>query len=384
MTRLGAATALVLLVAAPLAGGTDVRTGGPTATQSAAGQQSLTAAELDLLLAPVALYPDSLLAQMLLAAATPDKLVEISAWLKKEAATLKGTELQQAAEAQGFPPPVVALALFPDVVAYMAGDVTWTTQLGQAFAGDRKAVLASIQRLRAQSQAAGTLKSTPQQQVENKTTEAGQQVIVIEPANPQVVYVPQYNPQTVYTQPSTTVVVEQDDDDDAVAAGVIGFAAGVAIGAAVDNDYYYGPYGWRGGAYMYNDAWDDWDDARDDARDDWQDHREDLVEERGDRAGEAQEQRTERQQTRQENRPETQAQAQERRAQAQSAAQTRSSGGTQEARGHSGQRSASSGERAGTSSDAFSGYSSGRSERAASSRGNRSRSSSGGGRSRRR
>ncbi len=89
---------------------------------------------------------------------------------------------------------------------------------------------------------------------------------------------------------------------------MIGFTAGIAIGAAVNNNYYYGPYGWHGGAYMYNDAWDDYYDHREDAREDWQDHREDLADERGDRAGTQQEQRTERQGTRQENRPESQAQ----------------------------------------------------------------------------
>ena len=115
---------------------------------------------------------------------------------------------------------------------------------------------------------------------------------MIEPANPQVVYVPQYNPQVVYTQPSTVVIKEEDNNGDAVAAGLIGFTAGIAIGAAIDNDYYYGPYGWDGGFHMYNDAWDDWYDHREDAREDWQDHREDIAEERGDRARDAQEQRT--------------------------------------------------------------------------------------------
>ncbi len=99
-----------------------------------------------------------------------------------------------------------------------------------------------------------------------------------------------------------------------VAAGLIGFTAGIAIGAAVNNSYYYGPYGWHGGGYMYNDAWDDYYDHREDAREDWQDHREDLADERGDRAenrqdtrgdrsGTAQQQRTERTETRSENRP---------------------------------------------------------------------------------
>jgi len=80
----------------------------------------------------------------------------------------------------------------------------------------------------------------------------------------------------------------------AVAAGMIGFTAGVAMGAAFSSPYYYGPYGWYGGAYMYNDAWDDYYDAREDAREDWTDHREDIAEERGDRAQNGQDQRTER------------------------------------------------------------------------------------------
>ena len=164
------------------------------------------------------------------------------------------------------------------------------------------------------------MKSSPQQEVETKTTAAGQEVIVIEPTNPQIVYVPQYNTEVVYTQaPTTVVVVEEDDDaDEAIAAGLIGFTAGIVIGSTMDNNYYYGPYGFHGGAYMYNDAWDDYYDHREDAREDWQDHREDLGEERTDRAenrseqrtdraGTTQEQRTDRQQTRQEN-PGSQAQ----------------------------------------------------------------------------
>jgi hypothetical protein len=367
--------------------------------QTGSAQPAPTPDALDLLLAPIALYPDQLLAQMLLCATNPSKVRELDAWLKKNPA-LKGTELQEAAQTQGFEPSFVALALFPQVVELMAGDVNWTSQLGQAFAADRSGVFASIQRLRAQSQEFGNLKSTPQQEVETRTTESGQQVIVIEPANPQVVYVPQYNPQVVYTQPpaSSTVVIQQESDNDAaVAAGVVGFAAGVAIGAAIDNDYYYGPYGYHGGAYMYNDAWDDWYDDREDAREDWyenredaredyQDRREDVADERGERAGTQQEQRTERQETRQENRPESQAQREQRRSEAQGAAQqTRStSTSSYESRGYSRNQSGTSAERSGTRSDAFSGYSSGKAERSASSRGQRSRSSSGGSRSRRR
>lgn len=375
------------------------------------------AADLDALLAPVALYPDALLAQMLLCAGDPGRVVQLNVWLK-ENASLKGSELQEAAQKTGFEPSFVALAPFPQVVSMMADDTRWTRRLGEAFAADRDLVFASIQRLRATCQEVGNLKSTPQQSVETKTTEGGQQVIVIEPSNPQVVYVPQYNPTVVYTQPATTtVVVQEDDDDAAIAAGVIGFAAGIAIGAAIDNDYYYGPYGWRGGGYMYGDAWDDFYDDREDARedfydnredarDDWQDHREDMAGERSDRAQDAREQRGERQQSRSESgttrSAEAQAQRDERRAGAQGRAeQAGGSGITREtrdagtapagtatsyqSRGRGGERSGTSAERSGTRSDAFSGYSSGRSTRSESARGERSRSgrSRSGGRSRR-
>src|SRR5204862_2941251 len=99
------------------------------------------------------------------------------------------------------------------------------------------------------------------------------------PTNPQIVYVPQYNTQVVYTQaPATVVVVEDDNTDEAIAAGLIGFTAGIAIGAAMDNSYYYGPYGWHGGGYMYNDAWDDYYDHRRDAREDYYENRSDARE----------------------------------------------------------------------------------------------------------
>ncbi len=206
---------------------------------------------LDQLLAPIALYPDPLLAQMLMSATNPSKVTELDKWLKSNA-KLKGTALQDAAVKAGFDASFVALVLFPQVVSRMAEQIAWTRVLGQAFESDRSAVFASIQKLRKQAQTVGTLKTTPQQKVETKKTSAGEPVIVIEPANPQVVYVPQYNTEVVYTQaPTTTVIIQEEDDDDAaeaIAAGLIGFTAGIAIGAAMDNHYYYGPYGWHGGA----------------------------------------------------------------------------------------------------------------------------------------
>ena len=421
MTKSLIAAAVVLFVAC----GSPPR---PQSAQPPAAQ--LPTGTLDQLLAPIALYPDPLLAQILMSATNPSKVTELAGWLKSNA-NLKGTPLQDAAVKAGFDPSFVALALFPQVVSRMAEQIAWTRVLGQAFTSDRTAVFASIQKLRKQAQNVGTLKSTPQQEVETRKTSSGEQVIVIEPANPQIVYVPQYNTEVVYTQPPTqtqTVIVQEDDNDAemAIAAGLIGFTAGIAIGAAMDNHYYYGPYGWHGGGYMYNDAWDDYYDAREDARDDWMDHREDLVEERSDRLEDrgdnrsdrvenTQDQRTDRQQNRQENRPEAQAERAQRTTQAQGAsteratqaqgattqratqaqsastqrASTQSSSATNraasaEARGYSSEpRANASSQRA--SPDAFSGYSGGSSQRASSARGQRSRSSSasrGGGRRR--
>jgi hypothetical protein len=368
---------------------------GPAKASAQPSKPAPPAEELDKLLAPIALYPDALLGQMLLCATNPGRVGALAEWLSSQQA--KGTALQDAAKASGFDESFVALVVFPDVVLKMAEQMDWTTRVGQAFMANQSAVFGSIQRLRTKARDAGKLKDTAQQDVETRTTSSGQQVIVIEPTNPQIVYVPQYNPQTVYTT-STVVVQDTDNTSEAVAAGLIGFTAGIAIGAAIDNDYYYGPYGWRGGFYMYDDAWDDWYDHREDAREDWMDHREDIMEDRGDVARNAQEQRTERAQTRQENRPESQAQRDERqqsrqtpeaqaqreqrRTEAQGAA-TQASGTartTAESRGYSRDSAKSGAERSGTKSDAFSGYSSGKSTRSASSRGQKSRSSSRGGR----
>jgi len=396
-SRLIAATVVVLVAC------------GPPQQQATAGVQAAAqgapfpTSTMDQLLAPIALYPDPLLAQMLMSATDPAKVAELDTWMKANQ-TLKGTALQDAAVKAGFDASFVALVLFPQVVSQMATQIAWTRVLGQAFTTDRSAVFASIQKLRLQAKNVGTLKSSPQQEVQTKTTSAGEEVIVIEPTNPQIVYVPQYNTQVVYTQAPSVVVVQEDDDDaeEAIAAGLIGFTAGIAIGAAMDNSYYYGPYGWHGGGYMYNDAWDDYYDHREDAREDWMDHREDVIEDRGDRAenrseqrteraGTAQEQRTDRQETRQETRPETQAQRTERSAQAQGAATQRQAQGattqsattgrtgSAEARGYGSGSTTQATPKRNSGSDAFSGYSSGGSQRSSSARGQQSRGSSRGG-----
>ncbi|HTY61673.1 MAG TPA: DUF3300 domain-containing protein [Acidobacteriota bacterium] len=210
------------------------------AAQSMPPPTGATAAEQDLdkLLAPVALYPDSLLAQVLACATSPDQLTEVNKWLEQNK-NLQGTQLQDAANAKGFDASFIAMVLFPDVLTLMGKNIEWTTEVGKAFLSDQKGVLDSVQRLRAQAQAAGNLKTTAQQTVTTQKQDA-QQVIVIQPANPQVVYVPVYDTKTVYSAPPP------DNSGNVAAAALIGFGLGIAIAAAVHDDYYYGPYGWGG------------------------------------------------------------------------------------------------------------------------------------------
>ena len=285
----------------------------PQQQQQQQQQAPLDSATLDKVLAPIALYPDALVAQILMCSTNVTKVRDLQAFIQKNK-NLKGTALQEAAGKQGFDPSYVALTLFPQVVKTMNDSVGWTRQMGQAFTADKKAVFESIQRLRTLALDVGNLKTTPQQEVQ-KVDQGGQQVIVIQPANPQVVYVPQYNPQTVYTTPAPatqTIVVHEDDNSDAVAAGMIGFGVGVAMGAAMNSNYYHGPYGYGGyGMYyggFYGSGYDDVLDHREDMMEDYYDHREDMADKRED-ALEDREGKTasERQSTRQQSASERQA-----------------------------------------------------------------------------
>src|SRR5271169_1666058 len=161
--------------------------------------------ELDQLLAPVALYPDSLLAQITTASTNPQEILDVDNWLQQNPG-LTGPALTDAAEKQGFDPAFIALTNFPQVLGMMAQNIDDYAAIGQAFSADQGAVTASIQRLRAQAYAAGSLRSNSEQQVEVQQP-AGQTIYVIQPANPQMVYVPVYNPTVVYVRPSTSTVV---------------------------------------------------------------------------------------------------------------------------------------------------------------------------------
>jgi hypothetical protein len=212
-----------------------------------AGQGApMTAQELQSLVAPIALYPDALVAQILSAATYPDQIAVANSWLQQNS--------------------VKALTQFPSVLNNMAQNMVWTSQLGEAYHNQSSDVMTAVQTLRAQAKAAGNLKSGSQITVVQQSP----QTIVIQPTNPQVVYVPEYNPAVIY---GTPYVVPGYSTGDVVAAGLLGFGAGIAVGAMMGggccgwgwsswncnwyhgggvyygNHPYYGNNAWHGGYY---------------------------------------------------------------------------------------------------------------------------------------
>jgi hypothetical protein len=181
----------------------------PSASQAPA-QPVFSKEELDQMTAPIALYPDDLLAQMLIAATYPLEVVQAQRWADNpENAKLKGDQLADALQPQTWDPSVKSLVPFPQVLKMMSDKLDWTQRLGDAFLAQQADVMASVQRLRKQAQDAGTLKNTEQQKVEVKTETVvlqpekpdvvtQRETIVIQPSNPEVVYVPSYNPSSAY------------------------------------------------------------------------------------------------------------------------------------------------------------------------------------------
>jgi hypothetical protein len=162
--------------------------------QAAPETQAYSSEQLDALLAPIALYPDPLLAQVLMASTFPLEVVSASRWIEEPAnKSLTGDALAKAIEPEAWDPSVKSLVPFPAVLTLLNSNLDWTQQLGYAFADQQAAVMNSVQRLRAQAQSAGNLKTTEQQIVRTE-----KETIIIEPAQPSVVYVPSYNPTVVY------------------------------------------------------------------------------------------------------------------------------------------------------------------------------------------
>ncbi len=180
---------IIVLLAAPVG---VFAQGNETNQQNNETNQRFSLAELDSMLAPIALYPDALLAQVLIASTYPDQVVEADRWVKEHQGLSKD-ELNAALDKMDWDLSVKALVPFPQVLAKMDEDLDWTSKLGKAFMAQEKDVMATIQGLRAKAYAKGNLRSTEQQ----KVVVEGEN-IEIEPANPEVVYVPYYDPMSVY------------------------------------------------------------------------------------------------------------------------------------------------------------------------------------------
>jgi len=210
---------------------------------SAQGSPTFKQEELDQLLAPIALYPDSLLSQILMASTYPLELVQAARWVKPNK-DLKGDALTAALEKQPWDPSVKSLVNFPQVLQMMNEKLDWTQKLGDAFLAQEKEVMGTIQSLRAKAYAEGNLKTTKEQTV---IVEKEPQVIIIQPASPQVVYVPTYNPTVVYgvwAYPAYPPYPVYPPGYVATTAA-FSFAAGVAVGAAWG--YGWGHCDWHGG-----------------------------------------------------------------------------------------------------------------------------------------
>ena len=206
---------------------------------TATAQSPLKAEQLDQLLAPIALYPDALLAQVLMASTYPFEIVQAARWAKSNASK-SGKALEDALQAQTWDPSVKSLVAISRVLQMMDERLDWVQRLGDAFLAQREDVMNAVQRLRAKAAAAGKLQATKEQKVTTQSV-ASKTIIVIEPANPQTVYVPVYNPAIVYgAWPYPAYPPYPYYPPGYVAGTALAFTAGVAVGAAM-----WGNFNWR-------------------------------------------------------------------------------------------------------------------------------------------
>jgi len=203
--------------------------------QDTGGSATFKQEELDQMLAPIALYPDSLLSQIFMASTYPLEVVQAERWVEQNK-NLKGDAQAKALEVQPWDPSVKSLINFPQVLFMMNDKLDWTQKLGDAFLSQQKDVLATVQKLRAKAEKEGNLKSNKEQ-----TVKVEKEYIIIEPANPQVIYVPTYNPVVVYGTwwyPAYPPYYYYPPP-------MYSFAAGVAVGVAWG--YAWGHCDWHGG-----------------------------------------------------------------------------------------------------------------------------------------
>ncbi|MGA7854357.1 MAG: DUF3300 domain-containing protein [Candidatus Acidiferrales bacterium] len=190
-----------------------------------------TPEQLQQLVAPIALYPDSLVAQVLAGSTFPAQIVEADRWVQDHP-DLKGDALAQAVDQQSWDPSIKALTAFPTVLANMDKNLSWTSSLGDAYYNQQQDVMDAVQVMRQKAQQTGNLKSTPQQNVEQQGS-----TIVIQPADPQIVYVPAYNPWLVYGYPITPWPYWYQYPGIWYGGPYLSFGVGFGIG-------FYGGYGW--------------------------------------------------------------------------------------------------------------------------------------------
>src|SRR5881296_2963798 len=202
-----------------------------TTTSDTEQAPKLPGGEVDSLVAPIALFPDPLLAQTLAASTYPLEIIQLQQWMDRNK-NLKDKALADAVAKQPWDPSVQALAATPDVVQRLAGNVQWTTDLGNAFLSQQSDVMDAVQRMRGKAESKGTLKTGAQQTVQTKTVEGGKQVVVIEPAQPDVVYVPSYDPEVVYGAPPPAYPYYPYTYPGYVPGTALAWGAGIALGAA--------------------------------------------------------------------------------------------------------------------------------------------------------
>jgi len=212
------------------------------------GSASESAEQIQALVAPIALYPDALVAQVLSGATFPDQIALAQNFLE-EHKDWQGKKLMKEVNKQSWDPSVKALTQFPSVLDNMAKNLAWTSQLGEAYHNQPKEVMEAVQTLRAKAKAEGHLKSNAQ----IKVVQQSPSTIIIEPANPEIVYVPQYNPAVIF---GTPYVVPNYTAGDIAAASVLSFGAGIAVGALMSGGccswgWSSWSVGWHGGAVVY-------------------------------------------------------------------------------------------------------------------------------------
>jgi hypothetical protein len=220
----------------------------PAGGSESAPQKLLTAEQLDSLVAPIALYPDPILSQVLVASTYPLEIVEAGRWVAQNS-NLKGKELADAAAKQSWDASVQALVVLPEVLNRLDQNVSWTADLGNAFLAQEQGVMDAVQRMRKRASDKGALQSTPQQTV-STTSENNQTYIVIQPASQDVVYVPEYNPVAVWGEPAYypyPPIYYPPSTGAVIAASAISFGAGMAIGA------FWGGGGWSN--WGWNCGW---------------------------------------------------------------------------------------------------------------------------------